>query len=506
MNLGKKREAMMDGLKRPVVTARPEPRAFAVLRPLCLLSVVAWTVPAFAGDDPAVFKSDVAMTRVDAQVVDRTGRPITGLDLNDFVLRVDGKVQPIRNFSSENMPVDILLLLDVSGSMEPHVQRIADASEQALRVLAPQDRMAVMVFDSRTKIRLPFNRDHGEIVDELHNVLQAERFNGGTRITHALLDAAKYIGRAGRPEARRAIVILTDDQTQDGEAVQQVQAALDEANAVLSFLRAPYEEGYARGTGGRVPGSSGPWGGGNQGPWGTGGPWGGGGTTWPGGRRGPMGGSRFPGGTTVGIDPSHSAGTAEIAKSSGGDVMPISDASAFEDTLERLRQRYALHFYWPEGSPDPERRTVVVSLARSTGARYTGSEVRYRRAYVSSGLERRTGGLIEVSREADPTDPLGVTPNRRSRSAERSSDDSRTSDAVPSQTPVRRRVAVNESSGPLVNAVNVESDDEPGRTPAAQNTKGTEATQPSSAPAKSGGWPRADDGKTRPNEGVPIQK
>src|SRR3954453_19698201 len=185
---------MADELKRPAVMPRPARRALLVLRPLCLLSAFACAVPAFAGDDPAVFKSDVALTRVDAQVVDSVGRPITGLQASDFVLRVDGKVQPIRNFASESMPIDILLLLDVSGSMEPHVQRIADASQQALRVLAPQDRMGIMVFDTRTKVRLPFNQNHGEIVSELHNVLRAERFNGGTRITHALIDAARYIG------------------------------------------------------------------------------------------------------------------------------------------------------------------------------------------------------------------------------------------------------------------------------------------------------------------------
>src|SRR5947199_8239214 len=184
---------MADELKRPGNTARPVPRVLSVPRFIFALTAFSCSVSLFAADDPAVFKSDVSMTRVDAQVVDSMGRPITGLEVNDFVLRVDGKVQPIRNFGSENMPVDILLLLDVSGSMEPHVQRIADASEQAIRVLSPQDRMAVMVFDTRTRVRLPFNQNPGEITGELHNVLRAERFNGGTRVTHALLDAARYI-------------------------------------------------------------------------------------------------------------------------------------------------------------------------------------------------------------------------------------------------------------------------------------------------------------------------
>jgi hypothetical protein len=507
---------MADGLKRLGPGARPARRAFFVLRPLTLFTALACTVPLIAADDPAVFKSDVAMTRVDAQVVDSVGRPVTGLEVNDFVLRVDGKVQPIRNFTSEDMPLDVLLLLDVSGSMEPHVQRIADASEQALRVLAPQDRVAIMVFDTRTKIRLPFNQNHREIVSELHNVLRAERFNGGTRITHAMLDAAKYIGRSGRPEARRAIVILTDDQTQDGEAGPTVQSALDEANAVLSFLRAPYEGPFVPGAGSGGPmGTGGTWGGG--GTWGTGGPWGGGGGNWPGGGRGgPMGGgSRYPGGTTIGLDPSHSAGTADIAKGSGGDAMPISDASAFQDTLERLRQRYALHFYWPAGLTDPETRTVMVNLAHSTGARYRGAEVRYRRSYISKERMRHAGGLIEVSREADPSDGEGRRSDRPSlASADRSSANGHGNDSS-APSPGRRRVAVNERSGDMVNAVQVDSPVDSHVKPPieAQPESNVQAARPQSAgtddpptpvPAKRGGWPRVDEGKSRPNEGGPV--
>src|SRR6185312_11486078 len=177
-----------------------------------LLVFAAW---AAAADDQVVFKSDVSMTRVDSQVVDRDGRAITGLQASDFILRVDGRIVPIRNFASENMPIDILLLLDVSGSMQPHVQRIASAAEQALNVLAEKDRVAIMVFDTSTRVRLPFRSSHGEVTSELNRLLRSERFSRGTRITSALLDAAKYVQREGRPGTRRAIVILTDDQTQD---------------------------------------------------------------------------------------------------------------------------------------------------------------------------------------------------------------------------------------------------------------------------------------------------
>ena len=107
-----------------------------MLRTPALLLVFALAVGTLAAGDDVVFHSDVSLVRVDAQVVDSSNRAITHLRAEDFVLREDGNVQPIRNFASENMPMDVLFLLDVSGSMRPHVQRIADASGQALTVLA----------------------------------------------------------------------------------------------------------------------------------------------------------------------------------------------------------------------------------------------------------------------------------------------------------------------------------------------------------------------------------
>ncbi len=74
-----------------------------------------------------------------------------------------GACCPYKNFASENMPIDILLLLDVSGSMRPHVQRIASAAQQALNVLAEKDRVAIMVFDTSTRVRLRFSNSRGEV-------------------------------------------------------------------------------------------------------------------------------------------------------------------------------------------------------------------------------------------------------------------------------------------------------------------------------------------------------
>jgi hypothetical protein len=434
---------------------------FRLFAPLALLVAAC----ASAADEPVVFKSEVALTRVDAQVLDRDGRAITGLAANDFVLRVNGQPVAIHNFESEDMPIDILLLLDVSGSMQPHVQRIASAAQQALQVLSNQDRVAIMVFDNYTRVRLPFRNNHDEVARELNRLLRSESFNGGTRITHALLDATNYMQKEARPEARRAIVILTDDETQDQEDEARVEAALTRAKTVLSFLQAPYEAPVMMGGGGR-----------RRGTWGSGGGgWPGGGSRWPGGG----GGIGFPGGGPVilgprrsggyGGDPSHSAGTATIANDSGGDTMDVDRASALEDTLARLRQRYALHFYLPDGSQPVDLHSIQVDLSQEARIRYRDAEVRSRRVFMSGGTGPERAGPTVITRSKQPADTTvestGPTPD----------------ETQGRSVPKRRRVAVNDDSGPRVNTVDPDPDNSgwPVETP-----------PPQTAPHH--GWPRAD--------------
>ena len=327
-----------------------------------------------AQDTDVVFHSDVSLVRVDAQVVDRDNRAITGLRLSDFILREEGRPQPIRNFASENMPVDVLLLLDVSGSMRPHVQRIADAAHQALRALGEEDRVAIMVFDRQTRLRLPFRKSRADVEREFERLLNQETFHGGTDITRALFDAAGYVGREGRREARRAIVILTDDETEFTRDEEGVGRALARADAVLCLLLAPDVSMYPWGSpgGGRVPPGGGSWPG--SGP-SAGGPLGG----IILGRRGPQGGR----GPAMSRSRTHSAGTAQIARQSGGDSMPVDDAYALENTLSRIRQRYALYFNLPAGVRRGEERRIEVSLADGARQRYYNAEVRYRRVYLA---------------------------------------------------------------------------------------------------------------------------
>jgi VWFA-related protein len=425
-------------------------------RAVILISTLTAALPVWAQDTNIVFHSDVALVRVDAQVVDRDNRAITHLRQEDFIVREEGRPATIRNFSSEEMPIDVLFLLDVSASMRPHVQRIADASGQALTVLGKDDHMGIMVFDRATRVRLPFSGNRQDVQREFDRLLRQERFNGGTDITRAMLDAADYIRREGRQEARRAIVILTDDQTEFDRDDAAVSRALARADAVMCALIAPDAMAgrqYPGGGGGQRRGG---WGGGP----GLGGPLGGiifGGPRGGGGNRGGMGGGPR----------TQSAGTSEIARDSGGDSMSVNDASALEETLMRLRQRYALFFSLPEGVTPGQERNIVVDLAPDARRRYPDADVHYRRAYMSGSHEGNNGPTL-VRRA--PADAGYATPTGTSAPASDAASDAPT-------TTHRRRVAVNQDGSPIISS----SDDSPA------------PAQPTTTPAQNpSGWPKAN--------------
>jgi hypothetical protein len=86
--------------------------------------------------------------------------------------------------------------------------------------------------------------------------------------------------------------------------------------------------------------------------------------------------------------------------------MAVEDTSAFADTLARIRERYALYFYLPEGVKPGAERAIEVELSDAARKRYPGAEVRYRRSYLApnGSNDSEDPGPIRVS--LPPTDAL----------------------------------------------------------------------------------------------------
>ena len=93
------------------------------MKPSLMCAVlVAWTVAAApatqAPQPPPVFRGGGDIVRVFVTVTNRDGRLVTTLPREAFELRDEGKPQPITQFDNTPQPIRLIVMLDVSGSME----------------------------------------------------------------------------------------------------------------------------------------------------------------------------------------------------------------------------------------------------------------------------------------------------------------------------------------------------------------------------------------------------
>src|SRR5205823_7737358 len=78
--------------------------------------------PQQPSNENPVFRAGVALVRVDAQVTSRNNRIVSDLTRDDFEVLDENQPQKIVYFGRESEPLDLLLLLDVSGSMRRSIE------------------------------------------------------------------------------------------------------------------------------------------------------------------------------------------------------------------------------------------------------------------------------------------------------------------------------------------------------------------------------------------------
>ncbi|HUO13878.1 MAG TPA: VWA domain-containing protein [Verrucomicrobiae bacterium] len=141
---------------------------------------------------------------VPVSITDSYNRPVVGLERQNFQLFENKKERPIKNFSSEDTPISVGIILDVSGSMANKLERARDAVAQFVDIANPQDEFFLITFSDSPHLLTDFTTDSAKIQSDLLTV----RSNGRT----SLLDAI-YLGLREMRNARysrRALLILSD--------------------------------------------------------------------------------------------------------------------------------------------------------------------------------------------------------------------------------------------------------------------------------------------------------
>ncbi len=147
---------------------------------------------------------DVNMTLVNLTVTDPLDRLVTGLEKEHFRVFEDGTEQEVLTLSSEDVPVSIGLVFDMSGSMSDKVEKAREAAVQFMRTANPMDQFFLVSFNDRAELTSGFTSS----VDELQNRMMFTASKGRT----ALLDAI-YLGLSqmrGAHNGKRALLIISD--------------------------------------------------------------------------------------------------------------------------------------------------------------------------------------------------------------------------------------------------------------------------------------------------------
>jgi len=297
------------------------------------------------GQEP-VFHAGALSVKVDVQVTDKNLHSIPGLKQEDFAVFDNGQQQPIAYFGQDTEPLDILLLLDVSGSMHSFLEEMGANARSALGQLHPGDRVGVMLFAWKTDLRQALTGDFGAVEQEIRNSVR-NRPGDGTQINAAILDAARYF--AGQPaKGRRAVLMVTDGQglnyqSPDEDAIR----ALYKCDAVLNAIM--------------------------------------------------IGKTKRPRQVKPGryVNPDFTpADVPKISEQTGGEIAEAGkETGSFSRMIEHIRARYSIQYNAPAAQPGAFRQ-IRVELTPEARRRHPDAVIRARAGYFGSSQPSADGNQL----------------------------------------------------------------------------------------------------------------
>jgi Ca-activated chloride channel family protein len=147
---------------------------------------------------------DVDLVLVPATVTDPLNRLVTGLERTNFEVFENGERQEIRHFSTEDAPLSLGVIFDMSGSMSNKIEKSREAVVEFFRTANPQDEFFMVAFSETPELLCDFTSS----IEEIQSKLVYTTPKGRT----ALLDAI-YMGLHKMKDARhqkKALLIISD--------------------------------------------------------------------------------------------------------------------------------------------------------------------------------------------------------------------------------------------------------------------------------------------------------
>lgn len=272
---------------------------------------------------------DVKLVDVFTSVTDAAGALIGGLSREDFAVSEDGHPQQIAVFERQsNLPLNLVLAIDTSGSVRKDISAERDAAKHFVRALArPQDEISLLEFSTEVREVVGFTHQPQKIENGLNHL----HFGAAT----ALYDAIDRASRSLAPRDGRKVLVLVTDGGDTADTVSYAQAlerALRGEVMVYSLIDVPIEASAGRDTGGE-----------------------------------------------------HALIT--LSEQTGGKYFYVDQdglKAAFAHVSEDLRTQYLIGYYPKDASPGVNFHRIRITIPRSDGKTF---ELRYRTGYYTDAAK-----------------------------------------------------------------------------------------------------------------------
>jgi Ca-activated chloride channel family protein len=184
-------------------------------------------------------KANVELVLIPVTITDPLNRLVTGLDKENFTVLEGSAPQEIKNFSSEDAPVSIGVIFDVSGSMSSKIEKSREAVKEFFKTANPQDEFFMIAFADKPEQIADFTQS----VEDIQGKLVFTVPKGRT----ALLDAI-YLGINKMREAKypkRALLIISDGGDNHSRYTENETKSLVKEADVMIYAIGIYDHYFA---------------------------------------------------------------------------------------------------------------------------------------------------------------------------------------------------------------------------------------------------------------------
>ncbi|MCU1268067.1 MAG: Acetyltransferase domain protein [Acidobacteria bacterium] len=159
-------------------------------------------------DDVEVLRIETNLVSLNVSVYNnKLGTHVGTLDQKDFSVLEDGQQQTISFFAATDVPFDLALLIDLSGSTSDKRDLIRKTTRRFIEAARPGDRLAIITFSNAPEVVAPLTADHAQLLSSLKKI---DATTGSSNVWDAVKFALDQVMGSKSLDRRRAVVLMSD--------------------------------------------------------------------------------------------------------------------------------------------------------------------------------------------------------------------------------------------------------------------------------------------------------